>query len=122
MRKTRAVLSKLRISYHKLVIEKGRKTKQKTPKSDRICPLCNNGVNKTIEDEVYFLFDCSWRKYTAHREKFLNEIYKMIAQVKNLGSRQKFLFIVSCEDPNIIKKFAIFIAQLNKDREAANES
>ena len=27
----------------------------------------------------------------------------MIAQVKNLGSRQKFLFIVSCEDSNVIK-------------------
>ena len=43
----------------------------------------------------------------------------MVAQVKNLGSRQKFLFIVSCEDPNVIKKFAIFIAQLNKERELA---
>ena len=103
MRKTRIVLSKIRLSDHKLVIEQGRKTKPKTPKSDRICPLCNNGVNKTIEDEVHFLFDCSWRKYTAHKEKFLNEIYKMIAQVKNLGRRQKFLFIVSCEDPNVIK-------------------
>ena len=103
MCKTRIVLSKLRLSDHKLVTEQGRKTKPKTPKSDRICPLCNNGVNKTIEDEVHFLFDCSWRKYTAHREKFLNEIYKMIDQVKNLGSRQKFLFIVSCEDPNVIK-------------------
>ena len=103
MRKTRIVLSKLRLSDHKLVIDQGRKTKPKTPKSDRICPLCNNGVNKTIEDEVHFLFNCSLRKYTAHREKFLNEIYKMIAQVKNLGSRQKFLFIVSCEDPNVIR-------------------
>ena len=112
----------MRLSGHKLVIEQGRKTKLKTPKSDRICPLCNNainGVNKTIEDEVHFLFDCSWRKYTTHREKFLNEIHKMIAQVKNLGSRQKFLFILSCEDPNVIKKFAIFSAQLNKEREAA---
>ena len=84
MRKTRIVLSKLRLNDHKLVIEQGRKTKPKTPKSDRICPLCNNGVNKTIEDEVHFLLDCAWRKYTAHREKFLNEIYKMIAQVKHL--------------------------------------
>ena len=112
MRKTRIVLSKLSLSDHKLVTEQGRKTKPKTPKSDRICQLCNNGVNKTIEDEVHFLFDCIWRKYTADKEKFLNEIYKMIAQVKNLGSRQKFLFIVSCEDPSIIKKFSIFIAQL----------
>ena len=101
------------------MIEQGRKTKPKTPKSDRICPLCNNGVNKSIEDEVHFLFDCSWRKYIAYREKFLIEVYKMIAQVKNLGSRQKFLFIVSCEDPNVIKKFAIFIAQSNKEREVA---
>ena len=90
MHKTRIVLSKLRLSDHKLVTEQGRKTKPKTPKSDRICPLCNIDVNKTIEDEVHFLFDCSWRKYTAHRETFLNEIYKMIAQVKNLGSRENF--------------------------------
>ena len=101
------------------MIEQGRKTKPKTLKSDRICRLCNNGVNKTIEDEVHFLFDCNWRKYTAHREKFLHEIYKLITEVKNLGSRQKYLFIVSCEDPNVIKKIAIFIAQLNKEREVA---
>ena len=119
MRKSRIVLSKLRLSDHKLVIEEGRKTKPKTPTNDRICALCNNSVNETIEDEVHFLFDCTWRKYTAHREKFINEICKMIAQVKNLGSRQKFLFIVSCEDPSVIKKSAIFIAQLNKEREVA---
>ena len=96
------------------MIEHGRKTKPKTLKSDRICPLCNNGVNKTIEDEVNFLFDCSWRKYTVHRKKFFNEIYKMIAQVKNLGSRQKFLFIVSCDDPNIIKKVCYFYRSIEQ--------
>ena len=43
----------------------------------------------------------------------------MVAKVKILESRQKFLFIISCEDPNVMKKFAIFIAHLNKEREVA---
>ena len=42
-------LSRLRLSNHQLMIEKGRH--QKIPKEQRFCPICPN----EIEDEVHFL-------------------------------------------------------------------
>ena len=48
----RRVLTKFRVSAHNLEIEKGRYIGVKT--EDRICKLCNTGV----EDETHFLLQC----------------------------------------------------------------
>ena len=50
----RAMLSKLRISAHKLAIEGGRYLN--IPKHERICTACNSGE---VEDEEHFLLNCS---------------------------------------------------------------
>ena len=50
----RAILSKLRISAHKLAIEGGRYLN--IPKHERICTACNTGE---VEDEEHFLLKCS---------------------------------------------------------------
>jgi hypothetical protein len=46
-------LTELRISSHRLKIERGRYTRPKTSRSERLCLVCN-----TVEDEVHFLLDC----------------------------------------------------------------
>ena len=69
-RNLRLSLTKLRLSDHRLMIESGRRCKPKTPLQERICPLCNDGSNKSIEDEVHFLLSCNWRKYKQLRETF----------------------------------------------------
>ena len=43
-------------SNHDLLIEKGRHSKPKIPREERICNLCNSNE---IEDEIHFLFHCS---------------------------------------------------------------
>ena len=63
---------------------KGRKEGQ-----ERICPVCNYGSNKSIEDEVHFLCSCNWRKYKQLREKFFNEIINIIPYFGNLDNKQK---------------------------------
>ncbi len=50
--KHRHALTRLRLSSHLLTIETGRH--KKIQKDERICPLCNNG----IEDETHFLIQC----------------------------------------------------------------
>ena len=47
-------LTKLRISNHKLHIETGRYKRPITPRQERICELCGDGV----EDESHFLLTC----------------------------------------------------------------
>ena len=45
----RKVISRIRCSNHPLAIEKGRQKKPQTPREERICILCNEGV---VEDEL----------------------------------------------------------------------
>ena len=66
----------LRISNHKLNIEKGRNVK--ISRCDRICPVC--GLN--IEDEIHFLFDCP--KYSSIRDDFFDKIDNRIPNSKHI--------------------------------------
>ena len=49
-RKYRRAIAQIRSSSHTLQIERGRHTKPKTPRADRICSYCN-----IIEDEQHFV-------------------------------------------------------------------
>ena len=68
--KERTALTKLRLSNHALMIEKGRH--QKIDKSQRYCPFCP-GV---VEDEKHFLLKC--KNYHHFRCELLNETGKHI--------------------------------------------
>ena len=97
-RSIRRSLSKLRMSDHKLMIEEGRKIRPKLSQSERICQLCNDGLSGAVEDEIHFLFDCTWRKYHLHRKKFIEDVGKMVTSFNYLNTSQKFLYIVTGED------------------------
>ena len=91
-RNLRCSLSKIRLSDHnKLMIEQRKKTKPKTPRQERICVLCDDSTNSKIEDEVHFLFDCSWRKYASEQERLIHEIDKVVHFFKNMESHNNFL-------------------------------
>ena len=53
----RANFSRLRLSAHSLMIEKGRHFTKKIPVENRLCKLCN--FNE-IEDEFHFMIKCSY--------------------------------------------------------------
>ena len=100
------------------MIEQGRKTKPKTPRQERICVLCDDGTNNKIEDEVHFLFDCPWRNYILQRDRLICEIDKVVPFFRNMDSHNKCLFALSCEDSYTKTKIAIFINNMNKERES----
>ena len=58
--RTRRVVAGLRAGCLLLQVELGRYTSPKTPIEDRICKLCNNGV----EDQEHFLLHCSGLRET----------------------------------------------------------
>ena len=53
--------TKLRISSHLLQIERGRYTRPKTLRENRLCNNCN-----IVEDEVHFLFICTKNELARH--------------------------------------------------------
>ena len=107
----RKAMSRLRISAHKLLIETGRYTNPKTPRQERICEGCNKGV----EDEEHVTTECPL--YDDIRQ----EVYKQIgAQVKHFGAlnnTDKFIYMMVCEDKQIIMLFAEFIFNIFHIRE-----
>ena len=66
-RSVRAGFTKLRISAHNLMIEKGRHLKMQA--HDRVCKLCDLNV---IEDEFHFMMICPF--YSTLRKTVLDEI------------------------------------------------
>ena len=71
-------MSKLRLSAHKLAIEKSRYTKPLTPVSER---MCKKWLGNKVEDEYYFLIECD--KYQIQWEDLLT---KISINCKHVGS------------------------------------
>ena len=89
--KKRTVITKFRLSNHRLMIEVGRH--QNIPKEFRFCPFCPNKV----ETEAHFLLECS--AYNKLRERMLDSItgrnpnfkyYPENYQIRHLLSRVEF--------------------------------
>ena len=60
-------LTKLRISAHSLLIEKGRHFRPKLERKNRLCRICNE-----IEDEEHFLLYC--QKFTDLRSELFTKL------------------------------------------------
>jgi hypothetical protein len=48
-------LARIRTGSNELQVDKGRQTRPRVPRSERVCLVCNNG---TVEDEAHFLLQC----------------------------------------------------------------
>ena len=95
-RKERVAMTKLRISDHKLMIEVGRHRNPSIPREERTCYMCNNKV----EDELHFLTEC--RLYGS-KNQYWEMIHTRFPQTTNLDHKGKFIFVMTQEDPEIIK-------------------
>jgi len=99
--KHRISFTKLRISDHCLEIERGRYTRPYTIPEDRICKLCNNG----IEDEMHFLLVCSF--YASEREELFTKLINRNKHFNLLNTNNKFEYIMNAtkSNQNVIAKY-----------------
>lgn len=76
----RTVLTRWRLSNHKLRIETGRYTIPYTIRQDRLCTLCGS-----VEDEHHVIFDCP--RYTDVRNEHIQllQSHKTISEILNPG-------------------------------------
>ena len=81
----RTTITKIRLSNHELMIEKGRH--QGLELDQRLCPFCENA----IENEQHFVMDCE--TFIVHREILLMKIRQLNNDFDNLPEDQKFHFI-----------------------------
>ena len=100
-------MTKLRLSSHRLEIERGRYTK--TPPEERICTYCKFKDINVVEDEAHFLLDCPMSREL--RDKYLPQ---EILNNNWMSSEEKMIQILSNSD---LKLTAKFISQSFEHRE-----
>ena len=108
----KTALSRLRLSNHKLYIETGRHLRPKLERSKRKCFICKN----EIEDEIHFVVNCPL--YSTERNKLFHAIRytsKHFDQLKT--DEQKFIFIMTNEDTNVMKQLAKYTYNAMQIRE-----
>ena len=102
--KFRRVLTRYRVSSHKLEVEAGRWTKpNKTPLENRKCKLCN-----VLEDEYHFVLECDL--YKELRKKYIKRYYW---QRPNM---MKLIELVTSENNNTIKRLSVYLEKAFKLR------
>jgi hypothetical protein len=98
----RNILTRFRTSNHKLHIETDRYIRPNTPVENRICSNCNS---KSVEDELHFLM--YFPRFENHRRELYSNILNYNAAV--LSAEDKFVWILSNEDPSCVRELAKFI-------------
>ena len=91
----RRLLTKFRISNHKLAVETGRYGKQKIQVDKRYCILCNNSE---IETEEHMLLHCPC--YSSLRQHFMNKITGEI-KLNTLDTKTLTVNLLSSNNPTI---------------------
>ena len=101
--KLRIALTRFRLSNHSLWIEKGRHMKPIIDKTKRFCDLCKT----EIENENHFLLLCPL--YSPKRIILENACRKNCNRYDSFNSEQKFIFIMSNENKEVLKTLSKFI-------------
>ena len=104
IRKHRIVLSKMRISNHRLAIETGRFPK--TPRNERLCIFCKANNIYEIEDEQHVLLRCS--KFNDLRNDLFDNVRNTCPRIDLLKDENKFLYLLNSSG-STIKHVARFV-------------
>ena len=104
-------LSRLRMSCHPLMIEKGRHFRPPLERADRKCPFCRDH----IEDECHFLITCPL--YQDERKDLLDYIRSTVPMFDSIPTdRQKATFFFINENDTVISKLAEYTFKSLKKR------
>ena len=88
--KDRTALTKIRLSNHDLMIEKGRH--QGLQENLRLCPFCDN----KIENEQHFIIEC--HTYNVLRQPLFTSMAEINNEFDTLNDERKFCFLLTSPD------------------------
>ena len=106
-RKERTALTKIRISAHRLPIERGRYAKPKPiPREERWCTYCKKSNNLVIGDEYHIFSTCP--KFDKERKHLFDQVSVICPAFSDLDDRQKIIFLMTAEGdiPALVARFA----------------
>ena len=104
--KFRIALFKMRAGSYDLEVERGRYVRPKLNINERLFISCH-----VIEDEENFVTDCVNNREI--RKSFFDKILLRELGFANWTNREKIVFLMSCEDPQILTWLSIFYHSFN---------
>jgi hypothetical protein len=107
-RNVRHILTKFRLSEHKLLIEIGRNLK--IPRDERLCAICN-----VLEDELNFFFEC--KRNTNNRNILYQYFQNIYSNFLEINHEEKLTKIPNPSTPEQIRTATSFIRQSLELRE-----
>ena len=108
--KHRIALTKLRISNHCLQIERGRHCRPYIKPEERICPLCDHGM----EDEKHFLLKCPL--FSPKRKELINKINKITNKKLEFLSEEEQFHVLINPNEKIQKTIGRYIYECFEER------
>ena len=97
--KDRTALTKIRLSNHDLMIEKGRH--RDLDENERLCPFCDN----VVENEQHFILECG--TFRALRVDLLAKVTESSNGFNTLSENDKFCFLLS--EPDAAKQVGAYL-------------
>ena len=94
--------TRFRTGSHTLEIERGRYNNPRTPIENRLCPICS-----VVEDEQHFMMDC--KLYKEKRKTLFDKISSLFSTFSNIPRNDKFIFLMSNDDSQILSWTGRFI-------------
>ena len=115
--KHKIALSRLRLSNHNLMIEKGRHLRPQIERNNRKCFHCKDDV----EDEKHFVMNCP--QYDQERTSLFQVCNQNSIHFDSLNVDQKFHFVMTNESKEVTSQLAKFVYNSFKIRdEIVNKS
>ena len=93
----RIILSKIRISHHRLAIEMGGFSK--TPRKERFCLYCKADNFSEIDDQQHLLLRCS--RFSEIRTAFFDHVRKSCPRIDTLNDENKFIYLLNSSGSTI---------------------
>ena len=90
----RTLLSKFRLSHHRLEVEVGRYHRPKKNPGDRICTKCN-----ILEVEIHCLMACDINREI--REQLFKQIERQHRVFRHLNTKDRFIYLMEKDDPDL---------------------
>ena len=108
----RKQFTRLRISAHNLMIEKGRHRRPKPlPVDKQICRYCNLG---NIEDELHIIIKCN--HFSHVRKKLYEKLNEIFPDFDKYNDQDKFIFLMKCSDYELALAITKFLRNVEKIR------
>ena len=102
-RALRVSYTKMRISNHRLAVERGRY--YKIPRNERLCEFCKTHQIFQVEEEMHILLSCL--KHVASRKNLFDAIKSKCHNFEKLQKEEQFNYLLNSDGP-IVRAVARF--------------